>query len=51
MIRSLFMIHLNNVIAAEGALPIRVGDDVIGAVGVSGSPGGERTPFAPGGDR
>ena len=39
---SLFMIHLNNVIAAEGALPIKVGDDVVGAVGVSGSPGGEK---------
>jgi uncharacterized protein GlcG (DUF336 family) len=38
----LFMIHLNNVIAAEGALPIKVGDDVVGAVGVSGSPGGEK---------
>ena len=39
---SLFMIHLSNVIAAEGGLPIKVGDDVIGAVGVSGSPGGEK---------
>jgi uncharacterized protein GlcG (DUF336 family) len=39
---SLFMIHLSNVIAAEGALPIKVGDDVVGAVGVSGSPGGEK---------
>ena len=39
---SIFMIHLNNVIAAQGALPIKVGDDVVGAVGVSGSPGGEK---------
>jgi uncharacterized protein GlcG (DUF336 family) len=39
---SVFMIHLNNVIAAEGALPIKVGDDVVGAVGVSGSPGGDK---------
>ena len=39
---SLFMIHLSNVIAAEGGLPIKVGDDVVGAVGVSGSPGGEK---------
>ena len=38
----LFMIHLNNVIAAQGGLPIKVGDDVVGAVGVSGSPGGEK---------
>jgi len=37
-----FMIHLNNVIAAQGALPIKVGDDVVGSVGVSGSPGGEK---------
>ncbi len=29
-------VFLTNVIATEGALPIAVGDDVIGAVGVSG---------------
>jgi uncharacterized protein GlcG (DUF336 family) len=39
---NLFMIHLSNVIAAEGGLPIKVGDDVVGAVGVSGSPGGDK---------
>jgi uncharacterized protein GlcG (DUF336 family) len=39
---NLFAIHLTNVIAAEGGLPLRVGDDVVGAVGVSGSPGGEK---------
>ena len=39
-------VHLTNVIAAQGALPIMVGTDVIGAAGVSGavttaeSPGG-----------
>lgn len=39
-------IHLTNVVAAQGALPIMVGADVIGAAGVSGavttaeSPGG-----------
>lgn len=38
----IFMIHLANVIAAQGGLPIKVGDDVVGAVGVSGSPGGEK---------
>ena len=38
----LFMVHLNNVIPAEGGLPIKVGDDVVGAVEVSGSPGGEK---------
>jgi uncharacterized protein GlcG (DUF336 family) len=30
------------VIAVQGALPIKVGDEVIGAVGVSGSPGGDK---------
>ena len=35
-------IHLANVIAAQGALPIKYGDEVIGAVGVSGAPGGEK---------
>jgi uncharacterized protein GlcG (DUF336 family) len=36
------LVHLSGVIAARGALPIKVGDDVIGAVGVSGSPGGDK---------
>ncbi len=35
-------VHLAGVIAAQGALPIKVGDEVIGAVGVSGAPGGEK---------
>lgn len=39
-------IHLTNVIAAQGALPITVGTDVIGAAGVSG---GVTTPESPGG--
>jgi uncharacterized protein GlcG (DUF336 family) len=33
---------LPNFVALAGALPIKVGDDVIGAVGVSGAPGGEK---------
>ena len=33
---------LTNIVALPGALPIKVGDDVIGAVGVSGAPGGEK---------
>lgn len=37
-----FAVRLSNVIPAQGALPIQVGDDVVGAVGVSGSPGGEK---------
>jgi uncharacterized protein GlcG (DUF336 family) len=36
------LVHLNNVIANQGALPIKVGDDVIGAAGASGAPGGEK---------
>ena len=35
-------VHLSGVVAAQGALPIKVGDDVVGAVGVSGSPGGDK---------
>jgi uncharacterized protein GlcG (DUF336 family) len=35
-------VHLTGVIAAQGAIPIKVGDDVIGAVGVSGAPGGDK---------
>jgi uncharacterized protein GlcG (DUF336 family) len=33
---------LTNFVAARGALPIMVGDDTIGAVGVSGAPGGDK---------
>jgi uncharacterized protein GlcG (DUF336 family) len=35
-------VHLSGIIAAQGALPIKIGDEVIGAVGVSGAPGGEK---------
>lgn len=35
-------VHLTGVIAAQGALPIKIGDEVIGAVGVSGAPGGDK---------
>lgn len=35
-------IHLANMVPAQGGLPIMVGDDVIGAVGVSGAPGGDK---------
>jgi uncharacterized protein GlcG (DUF336 family) len=35
-------VHLTGIVAAQGALPIKIGDDVIGAVGVSGAPGGEK---------
>jgi uncharacterized protein GlcG (DUF336 family) len=33
---------LTGIVAAQGALPIKIGDDVIGAAGVSGAPGGEK---------
>jgi uncharacterized protein GlcG (DUF336 family) len=33
---------LTGVIAFQGALPIKVGDEVIGAIGVSGAPGGDK---------
>jgi uncharacterized protein GlcG (DUF336 family) len=39
---NLGLVHLTNVIAIQGALPIKVGDDVIGAAGASGAPGGEK---------
>jgi uncharacterized protein GlcG (DUF336 family) len=35
-------VHLSNIVANQGALPIKVGDDVIGAAGASGAPGGEK---------
>jgi len=40
-------VHLSNVVAAQGALPIKAGDDVIGAVGVSGPPAARRMRSAP----
>lgn len=35
-------VHLTNIVAAQGALPIKLGNEVIGAAGVSGAPGGEK---------
>jgi uncharacterized protein GlcG (DUF336 family) len=35
-------LFLTNIVAAQGALPIKVGDDTIGAIGVSGAPGGDK---------
>jgi uncharacterized protein GlcG (DUF336 family) len=35
-------VHLSGIVAAQGALPIKAGDEVIGAVGVSGAPGGDK---------
>ncbi|MGH7038336.1 MAG: GlcG/HbpS family heme-binding protein [Stellaceae bacterium] len=39
---TLGLVHLHGVIANQGGLPIKVGDEVIGGVGVSGSPGGDK---------
>jgi uncharacterized protein GlcG (DUF336 family) len=35
-------LFLTNIVAAQGALPIMVGEDVIGAIGISGAPGGDK---------
>jgi uncharacterized protein GlcG (DUF336 family) len=38
----LSLVTLPNVVAGEGAIPILVGSDVVGAAGASGAPGGEK---------
>ena len=35
-------VHLAGVVAAQGALPIKIGEETIGAAGASGAPGGEK---------
>jgi uncharacterized protein GlcG (DUF336 family) len=37
-----FALQLTGIVAAQGGLPIKAGDEVIGAVAVSGSPGGDK---------
>jgi len=39
---TLGVVHLANVVAVQGGLPILAGDEVIAGVGVSGAPGGEK---------
>jgi uncharacterized protein GlcG (DUF336 family) len=39
---TLGIVNLSNMIAVRGALPIKAGDEVIGAAGASGAPGGEK---------
>jgi len=39
---TLGQVYLTNIVPAGGALPIKVGEEVIGAVGASGAPGGEK---------
>src|SRR5262245_35737432 len=38
----LSLVTLPNMVAGQGALPILIGDDVVGAAGASGAPGGEK---------
>src|SRR6266567_6472798 len=38
----LAVLHLDKVTSAEGALPIMAGQEIVGAVGVSGAPGGDK---------
>ncbi len=35
-------LFLTNITPAQGALPIKIGNETIGAVGVSGAPGGDK---------
>jgi uncharacterized protein GlcG (DUF336 family) len=35
-------LHLANITTLEGALPIMVGQELVGAIGVSGAPGGDK---------
>jgi uncharacterized protein GlcG (DUF336 family) len=40
--QSVGLLHLDRITTLEGALPIKSGNDVIGAIGVSGAPGGDK---------
>ncbi len=35
-------LHLDKITTAEGALPIMAGKDIVGSIGVSGAPGGDK---------
>ena len=37
-----FAVHVPHTAPAQGGLPIQIGEEVIGAVGVSGAPGGDK---------
>jgi uncharacterized protein GlcG (DUF336 family) len=37
-----FAVHVPDTAPSQGALPIKIGEEVIGAIGVSGAPGGEK---------
>ncbi len=36
------VLHLQSITGAEGALPILAGKEIVGAIGVSGAPGGDK---------
>ena len=40
--QSVGALHLDRITTLEGALPIKSGNETIGAIGVSGAPGGEK---------
>ena len=35
-------LHLDKITTSEGALPIMAGKDIVGSIGISGAPGGEK---------
>src|SRR5947209_6865971 len=39
---SIGFLSLQNITTLEGALPIKAGNDVVGSIGVSGAPGGDK---------
>jgi uncharacterized protein GlcG (DUF336 family) len=39
---ALSLVTLPNMVAGQGALPIKIGEDTVGAAGASGAPGGEK---------
>jgi uncharacterized protein GlcG (DUF336 family) len=39
---SYFGVHVPNTAPSQGTLPIKIGEETIGAVGVSGAPGGDK---------
>lgn len=43
------VLHLANITTAAGGLPIRAANEVVGSIGVSGSPGARGTPAGSGG--
>lgn len=40
--QSVGALHLDRITTLEGALPIRAGNDLVGSIGISGAPGGDK---------